>query len=100
MKTCLINKLNGFDCRYKILADYELILKAYMNGASFKQIDKNIAKFNMGGISSCNFRNDYEKYLIHQKYASLKYPFLYFLLMICRKFLIVLKYQFTKLIQQ
>ena len=41
-----------FDCNYKIQADYDMFLRAYLNKISFSKWDRTISKFNMDGMSS------------------------------------------------
>lgn len=44
-------KYGGFDCRYRIAADYELMLRFYLANAKFETIDAVLADFYGGGIS-------------------------------------------------
>lgn len=47
----LFQKLGLYDCKYKILADYDFTLKARMSGAKFKYTDTAICKYLGGGVS-------------------------------------------------
>jgi glycosyltransferase involved in cell wall biosynthesis len=49
-KTCL-ESLNGFNLEYKILADYDLLVRAYRKKNIFQQIDETISCFRIGGAS-------------------------------------------------
>jgi len=51
MRKSLFKNLNGFNEDFKILADYDLLLRAYLVGAIFKQINKTISIFSIGGAS-------------------------------------------------
>lgn len=47
-------KYGVFDTKYKIAADYELILRFYAEGVKFEYIDEMISNFRSSGISSVN----------------------------------------------
>ena len=72
-QSCLIKRTTfwtngGYDIRYKILSDYDLILKIYKQ-KSFKylKIKSVIACFSLGGVSSNYKMASKERYLIHKK---------------------------------
>lgn len=44
-----------YDCKYKYAADRKFWIQAIMNDATFQYINRNIAKYDCGGISSNNF---------------------------------------------
>ncbi|MDD6812336.1 MAG: glycosyltransferase family 2 protein [Lachnospiraceae bacterium] len=46
-----------YDIRYKICADYELILKLYERNFSFQNLEQKICIYDMNGISSTQFIN-------------------------------------------
>lgn len=52
MKREIIRKNGGFDEKYKILADKDLICKTIKMGANIKQIHLAISIFSLDGISS------------------------------------------------
>lgn len=52
MRKKIIEELNGFDERYKICADYDILVRAYLRKYIFKYVDINFAIFTIGGISS------------------------------------------------
>jgi glycosyltransferase involved in cell wall biosynthesis len=55
---------NGYyDLSYKIAADYDLLLRNFLNNASFTYIPLELAIFRLGGISTVNF-----KQLLHENY--------------------------------
>ena len=49
-----IVKAGGFDTNYKLSADYDLIIKLILNGATSVEIPHIIANFRHGGMSSLN----------------------------------------------
>ncbi len=52
-KTNLLKK-NSFDIRYRICADYDFFLGRYKDNSRFAYIDSPIARYEYGGISSCD----------------------------------------------
>lgn len=68
MKREIIRKNGGFDEKYKILADKDLICKTIKMGANIKQIHLAISIFSLDGISSTNFQRYIESFKINRKY--------------------------------
>lgn len=71
--TCFVErsvyKIYGcFDLSYRIVADYELMVRFYINGCKFAKADKVLAIMESGGISSNNRKSIREKYIVHKKY--------------------------------
>lgn len=52
MKRELIAKMGGFNLKYKVSADFDLILRSYLHSKAFKYIDLNMAVFDCTGVSS------------------------------------------------
>lgn len=78
MKRELMLALNGFDEQFKISADYELLIRAFLNGSQFKQIVGNICYFASSGGASSNL-NLYavkEQYKIYKKNKTVSIPFI------------------------
>jgi len=48
----LFEKYGGYDLRFHHAADYHWLLRAFMEEESFDYLDKNLAKFRLGGVSS------------------------------------------------
>lgn len=46
------NICGGFDIRYKVVADYDLMLRLYNMGFNFQKVKRVLANFRMGGVSS------------------------------------------------
>ncbi len=76
----LYEKYGLFDTRYKIAADWELMLRWWLNDAEFYADDKVFANFRMGGISSIYLRKSFEeKHEIRRKHHILKFLDYYYL---------------------
>lgn len=54
MKRYIYEKYGGFNIKYKIVADYDLIIRLYIDGIKFMYINEIIANFRLGGISTRN----------------------------------------------
>ncbi len=54
MRKTLWEKLQGFDTQYHICADLDFFLRAKQSGAVFQYVDKPLAVFALGGISTAN----------------------------------------------
>lgn len=97
MRRSIFEKYNGFDCKYRILADYHLILRAYLGGAKMQYVHKFISLFNMGGVSGFTYKSDKEKLRIHTELKSIPYPKLYYIFNICKKSLQIIKNKWLKI---
>lgn len=81
MRKDVIERMGGFNKKYKILADYDLMAKIIFNGYDMKVVQTSpIAFFRQGGTTS-QIKTLYEifkeKYEICKSYNTVKYPFLY-----------------------
>lgn len=85
----LFDVIGLYDCKYKILADYDWNLKAHAKGFNPKFLDLCVANFTMGGISSTNDSSlecsniVIKNYITHKRHDYLeksmgKYAFNYF----------------------
>lgn len=70
MKKELIKSLGGFDLKYSLLADYDLINHAFHKGISTKRIDEPVAIFSLGGMSTDNIKSLRQRFLILRKYHA------------------------------
>ncbi|WP_373101668.1 glycosyltransferase family 2 protein [Bacteroides caccae] len=52
MRRKVIEDLKGFDERYKLCADYDILVRAYLKQYIFKYVDIDFAVFTIGGMSS------------------------------------------------
>lgn len=52
MKKKIFEAIGGFNLDYQISADYDMLLRAYVNGFKIHYCDVYVAVFNMGGSSS------------------------------------------------
>jgi len=71
IKNYVYSKLGKFDTRYKLAADYELLLRFYTNNIKIKCVDKVIAHFRLDGLSTVK-HNDLMKegYKISMSYID------------------------------
>ena len=69
--------LGGFDEKYKIQADYDLMVRIINEGYKMKVIDAVVGNFIIGGTSQ-SLRSQWkyflERYDIDKKYILIKYP--------------------------
>ncbi len=76
MKKTLFECYGGFNCGYKILADFDLIQRACLGGASLQYVNSYISLFNMGGVSAFTFKSDIDKLHIYRTNKSVRFPYL------------------------
>ena len=69
MKRDAIERLGGYDLKYKILADYDLINHAFFVGMKANRCSDMIAVFSLGGLSTDNIASLAERYQILVKYG-------------------------------
>ena len=50
-----------FDTQFRISADYDFFLRAYLQGKKFQQVNQVVAFFNFGGASNENLINTYKE---------------------------------------
>lgn len=61
-------RFGAFDTRYRFNADYDFLLRCHLQGARFAQVDRVLAQFQSGGLSSGSFeRRRREVYDIHAR---------------------------------
>lgn len=71
--TCFVRReayerFGRFDLNYKIVADYDLMLRIYHGGGLFVKCDTILAEYRDGGTSFNNYNSVLEKYKIQRKY--------------------------------
>ena len=76
--TCFISreiykKYGKFDLKYKISADYELLLRFRKEGIKFYYLDKVLCYFRIGGVSSNTYKALKEVEEIHKNYRGVIY---------------------------
>lgn len=74
--TCFVSrkayeKYGLFDLQYRIVADYDLMLRIYHSGGKFVKCDDILSEFRDGGKSFNNFDSVIEKYKVQRKYYGL-----------------------------
>lgn len=72
MRRDAIKSLGGYDLKYKILADYDLINHAFYLGMKVNRCSNIIAIFTLGGISTDSITSLKERYQILIKYGVSK----------------------------
>lgn len=70
-KRMLYKKYGGFDTSYKIVADWELMVRWWQEDAKFVAIDNCLANFRMGGISSEHLKKSFKEKHRVRKSANL-----------------------------
>lgn len=73
MRRSVIEKVGGFNLKYKILGDYDLINHAYYVGMKTRRCDSMIAIFQLGGISTDSIKSLKERYAILCSYGVAPY---------------------------
>lgn len=73
--TCFVRreayeKYGIFDLKYRIVADYDLMLRIYHSGGTFVKCNTILAEYRDGGTSFNNYNSVLEKYRIQRKYYS------------------------------
>ena len=89
MQRTVMEEMGGFDMSYKIIADYDLIVRTLNKGWDMKLVHVTVANFQVGGTSqSLNNFLVYakERYKINVKFKRLKHPHLSLLNTIVRKY--------------
>lgn len=94
MKKEIFYIMNGFDEKYKLLADKDLLIRCYKRGVKFKRINETISKFNIMGASQTSYISSFESYHIYKKYHNLINSLYYLSKRLCLSFLIIQKHKF------
>ncbi len=88
MRINVIDKMLGFDLnKYKILADFDLMVRSCHDGYSCKHVNGFISKFSKGGYSQSTYRTDIEAVKIYSRYNNILLSFKYFVRRIVLRFL-------------
>ena len=77
MKRDAFQMLNGFNEQYRILADYELMVRVKKSGNKVKNVRAAIAYFTMGGESQqlqSQWKKMWERYLINKRHGVKRHP--------------------------
>ncbi|EMK8058684.1 glycosyltransferase family 2 protein [Escherichia albertii] len=86
MRKSTFIELKGFDLQWRYVADYELMLRAYLAKKRFFFVEEIIADFDISGVSSVNIKAPLESLLLQRKYNLIN-SFEYF----CKCFLLKMK---------
>lgn len=71
--TCFVHreaykKYGTFDLKYRICGDYDLMLRIFHQGGTFRKCNYTLAEYRWGGLSTANYNSILEKYDIQRKY--------------------------------
>ena len=88
MKRNILEEMGGFDIKYPVAADYDILQRCYLQKKKFMYIPVTIANFSYTGVSShFSLKNERELYLITKKNKANKFPAVYSSLLTIRHFL-------------
>lgn len=69
-RKALYDKYGGFDTSYRIVADWEMMMRWKLQGAEFAALEETLANFRMGGVSSAYLKRSFrEKHDVRRKYG-------------------------------
>ncbi|MFC5285211.1 glycosyltransferase family 2 protein [Pedobacter alpinus] len=75
-QSCIIRKdfhiKNLYNTSYKICADYDMVLRSYLNNVKLKKIDETLALVSIGGVSDANRKRTFKEIYLVQKANGLK----------------------------
>lgn len=74
IKKNIYNNYGLYNAKYKIVADWELLKRFYLENVNFQYLNKNLSYFKLGGTSS-NYSFIYLKERISVRHKSLKWNF-------------------------
>lgn len=94
MKKSVIIDMDGFDMRFKLLADWDLIRRSGQKGYKYKYVGFPIAYFSVGGASSNNYAATIEAFSVYRKTNNLCVCLATLLYRLARKFFIIQKNRF------
>ena len=70
-KRSLYEQHGGFDTSYRIVADWEMMMRWKSQGVKFTALDETLANFRMGGVSSEHLKRSFEeKHRVRQTYGT------------------------------
>ncbi len=69
-----------FNCKYKIVADWEMMLRWWCHQDTFVGIDETIAHFRMGGVSSAHLKKSFnEKHSVRKEHGLYQFVDWYYI---------------------
>lgn len=74
-----IKKINGFDLRYYVKGDFNMMQTLYLKGVKFQYVDTCVNYSGMEGLSnklSAKIKYDWERYLINSRNKANNIPFM------------------------
>ena len=80
IKRGVYESYGSFNTQYKIAADWELVLRLWLEGLSFIAIESALANFRMGGVSSAHLKDSLlEKHQVRKDHDLIKIADWYYL---------------------
>ena len=80
VRKSLLEKLGGFQEKYRIRADFDLLQRAFLAGFNFKKVDSYVAYFLEDGLSSnADYSTHIERYEICKNNKSTSFPLFWYL---------------------
>ncbi|SEA09466.1 Glycosyl transferase family 2 [Prevotella sp. tc2-28] len=67
VKKSVYDRIGAFDLQYKLSADYDFTLRAYLSGFEFYKVEKIMANMRLGGISELRYKEGLKEKRIIQK---------------------------------
>ncbi len=68
VKKEVYDSIGLFDTKFRISADYEFLVRAFLKGIKFKYIDETLSHFSLSGVSNSNCDSYEEGYQIQKMY--------------------------------
>lgn len=94
MRRSLIETLGGFDLKYKIYGDLDIVQRAYKAGARFAETSEIISSFYVGGVSADNLSATKELYSLIKSNGIEKKPVLRIIVLVMRTSLLKIYHAF------
>lgn len=95
VKKKVIEEIKGFDTDYPIIADYDLILRIYLNNYKFRNVTSFITIFYAGGTSSDHLKVLKERFKIHKK-NKIRMRYIFYIVAYTKSVLLLCKNKFTE----
>lgn len=74
-----VRKQGGFDLRYHVMSDYNMLQTLYLNGLIYQYVDIDVEFSGMEGLSNqigAKMKYDWERYLINSRNRANRIPFI------------------------
>ena len=98
IKRDLLMDLQGFDLRYRLASDYDLLLRVFLRSKKTVYLDSLLVKMRLGGVTNSSFKNIVLQNIeIFDSYKRLfgHFPTYYLIAKVRNRFLQMLKARFS-----